>query len=251
MARTDAATQLTEQHRQLQLQVRSQALRDFAVLWPIWKVGDDASFGALVAATLPLVRVYNRMSSGIATGYYRQFRSAEEIAGPATPRPAPGIEDGRVTTSLYVTGRTAEAKARSAGQNAAGARNTALVRASGAVTRHVLQGGRDALIRSVDADPEARGWARVTDTEPCAFCAMLAGRGPVYKTEQTAAFEAHDHCSCIPEPVYPGADWPGRGREFADLYKTATRDAHKAGELKRGTSNDLLNAFRRAYEHQR
>lgn len=39
------------------------------------------------------------------------------------------------------------------------------------------------------------GYARVLAGEVnCAFCAMLASRGAVYKTEQTAGFEAHDNC---------------------------------------------------------
>lgn len=248
MARTDAATALTGEHQQAQTRLRAQALRDYVRLWPIWHIGDDPSFASLVTATLPLIRVYHRLSATLAGAYYQTFRGAEDAAGQATPRLAPAIAEAHITASLYATGQVATDRALRAGRPPEEARKAALVRTSGAVTRHVLQGGRDTLLESIAADPQSLGWARVTDAAPCAFCALLAGRGPVYKTEHTAEFQAHDHCACLVEPVYPGAAWPGRAREFRKMYDQAVREAGTAGELDRGTSNDLLNAFRRAYE---
>ncbi|WP_279020462.1 hypothetical protein [Mobiluncus mulieris] len=38
----------------------------------------------------------------------------------------------------------------------------------------------------------------------CDFCLMLASRGPVYGSSETAGGEGnkyHDHCDCIPVPV--------------------------------------------------
>lgn len=239
MARTPEGTAATEEHRLAQVQIRAMALRDFALLWPLWKPGDDSTYAHLVAATLPLVRAYNRLSSSIAAGYYSRFREAEGITGAAPGVVGQAPDDALVTTSLYVTGQVAADRAKRAGKTPAQARQTALVGVSGAVTRHVLAGGRDTLLESVAADPEAQGWARVTDGDPCYFCALLASRGPVYKDRSTAAFEAHDHCACMAEPVYPGAEWPGRAREFAALYREATRG-----------QSDLRNAFRRAYEHR-
>jgi len=59
--------------------------------------------------------------------------------------------------------------------------------------------------------------ARVASANSCAFCAMLASRGPVYK-EETVDFEAHDHCTCGSEPVYEGAEWPPNSKEYQDLW---------------------------------
>ncbi len=246
MARTEQGATLTEQHRRAQLQVRAQALRDFTRLWPIWKPDEASTFGLLVTATVPLVRAYHRISASVAASYYGEFRAEENPAGAATPRLAGYVPQAQVAASLYATGQVMTRKALLGGQPVEQARETALVRTSGAVTRLVLAGGRNTLLRSVAADPTALGWARVTDSNPCAFCAMLASRGPVYKTEQSASFRAHDHCSCTVEPFYRGSDWPGRAREFRDLYNQAVRDASAAGELDKGTSNDLLNAFRRS-----
>lgn len=247
MSVTDTAAALTAQFRVAQMQLRARALRDFLKLWPIWHADDSATFGLLVTATLPLVRTYRDLSATLAASYYEAFRTAEGITGVATPRITAALTDAQLTTSLYVTGQVAEQKAMLAGQTLDEARNTALLRTSGALTRYVLQGGRDTMLASVQADKQALGWARVTDGKPCAFCAMLAGRGPVYKSDETADFRAHDHCGCVAEPFYKGSSWPGRAREFNGLYNQAIREATASGELDRGTENDQLNAFRRFY----
>jgi hypothetical protein len=143
------------------------------------------------------------------------------------------------------------ASALDAGRPPEQAKETALTRTSGSISRHVLNGGRETILRSVAEDREALGWGRVTDGDPCAFCAMLAGRGPVYQ-EDTVGFEAHDECGCGAEPVYyRDAPWPGRSREFHDMYNEALLQARQDGTMATGTSNDLLNTFRRFYDRQR
>lgn len=245
MARTEAGRHLTEQHRLGQLQVRSRALRDYLQLWPIWK-GDEESFAQLVLATIVLVRAYYGLSASLAAGYFQSFRLVERAPGAAATRLAGPIDERKVATALMVTGRDGLREAIAASQPPDEARAAALSRSSGSVTRQVLSGGRETILRSVAEDKEALGWGRVTDGDPCSFCAMLAGRGPVYKAD-TVDFQAHDHCGCGAEPVYSGSEWPGRAREFHDIYNEAILQAREAGELIRGTSNDLLNAFRRFY----
>lgn len=250
MARTPAGKALTEQHYQAQLRIRALALRDFTRLWPLW-TGDAASFQRLVQAAVVLVRANYQLSSGLSAAYFQAFRTAEEPGGHADARLAdpmgPEAED-RLVSSLYATGKFSVERALAAGKSAEVARQTALTTTSGTGTRNVLNGGRGTLLRSIGADPKAEGWARVTSGSPCAFCALLASRGPVYLTEDTAEFQAHDHCSCTAEGSYWDSEWPGRAREFHDLYNEATLEAHEVGNLDRGTSNDLLNAFRRRYE---
>ena len=83
--------------------------------------------------------------------------------------------------------------------------------------------------------------ARVTDGAPCAFCAMLAGRGAVYHSTETASVPRARRCGCGSELVY-GDDYkiPGRAQEFADLYAEATKDAGDGTKAK-------IAAFRKAY----
>lgn len=246
MAQTEQAATLTEQHQQMQARISARALKAFMVLWPLW-AGDESSFGRLVTAAMPLVRVHNQMSAAAAAAYYKAFRTAEQIAGVATPVSAGPVDVQQIVKSMFVTGNVMTRNALAAGRTPTEARQAALTRVSGAVTRHVLDGGRDAVLNSVAADKQALGWARVTDGNPCYFCLALASRGAVYKTEQTASFEAHDHCGCTAEVVYEGAPMPPLTAQWKSIYNAAQRDALASGDLQHGenSSKARLNAVRR------
>jgi len=234
MVVADQAT-LTEQHRQAQLTIRAQALRDFAAVWPIW-TGDEESFRAFVTAVVVLVRAYRQISAAAAAAYFDEFRLAASVEGSAVPALAAAIDEAQVIASLFVTGRDGIRKALAAGKSASEARATVFVRTSGAVTRHVVNGGRQTLIDSVQNDPEALGWARITDGDPCYFCLTLASRGAVYKTEQTASFEAHDHCGCTVIPVYKGTEIPGLAK-WREIYNAAQNAAEADGTLMPGENS--------------
>lgn len=99
--------------------------------------------------------------------------------------------------------------------------------------RHVVQAGRDAVLDAASEDPQAVGFARVpSGAETCAFCLMLASRGAVYKSEQTARFKDgtrdpyHNNCDCVIVPVFVRNRWDGRER--ADEAKRIYDEAQKA-----------------------
>jgi hypothetical protein len=247
MARTEEAAALSERHRLVQLGIRAQALRDFSRLWPLWTPTDSRSFADLVTATTTLVRAYHPISAGVAASYFTAFRSAESVDGAAMPVLAATPADAMVAASLYATGETATRKAIDAGRPSSDAMQAAFVRTSGAVSRHILDGGRNTILQSVERDEQALGWARVTDGDPCYFCLTLAARGPVYKSEQSADFQAHDHCGCAAEAFYRGSAWPGRAREFRDTYEAAQQYGLDEGLLQPGENSSAarLNAVRR------
>jgi hypothetical protein len=199
MARTGAGALLTAQHRQGQLAIRARAIQDFIRLWPLWR-GDRHSFGDLVTATIPLIRVHHQISSSLAAGYYSALRRAEGAAGAFTPQLAGPVERGRVVSSLYVTGEVMTGKAFAAGFSPQAAKQAALTRVSGAVGRHVLAGGRDTVVLSSGRDKRAKGWTRIVGDAGCDFCEMLTGN--LYRGQDTAEFEAHDHCGCSGEPAF-------------------------------------------------
>lgn len=74
------------------------------------------------------------------------------------------------------------------------------------------------------------GWARIlTGRESCGFCAMLASRGPVYRSEATASSTAggrafHRNCDCITRAIFQGRDWEGRAEyeRLEQLWNTST-----------------------------
>lgn len=77
--------------------------------------------------------------------------------------------------------------------------------------RIVKSRGRIAIEQSLAADPARPRFARVPQgAMTCQFCAMLASRGAVYESEQSAGaggHEYHDHCDCEAVPVF-GTDLP-------------------------------------------
>lgn len=250
MARTEAGATLTETHRRGQLQLRARALRDFALLWPLW-TGDERSFQRLLAASMPLIRGYHDRSSGLATGYYEAFRTAERVAGPAAPRPAPQLDEEVVRGTLHYVGADMTRRAVLAGYSPQAAMQTALVRTSGTVTRFTMQGGRDAVLLSSAEDRQARGWARVTGGDSCPFCLTLASRGAAYLSESTAEFQAHDHCSCAAEVQYDGAALPESSRRARETYEAAQRWAREnPDQAASGTANDALTNLRRYVNRQ-
>jgi len=112
----------------------------------------------------------------------------------------------------------------------------------GASTRMVMMGGRDTVAHAVLIDPIAEGWERVIEPGACGFCAMLAGRGAVYK-EDTVKFRAHDHCHCIARAVFRGQE--SVNGDISDEWgkataghrgKAAIREWNKYWESKNGGS---------------
>lgn len=245
MAATAAGARLTEAHRAEQAQVQDGFLAEFLAIWTLLNQDDPEQSGdAWVRAVMSLMRQFRRRSVELADEYYRAFRLAELSSDDHWDPPAALDDvaelDAAAKRSLELMGPLNVANRRRRLQPADRISANVLVQASGSAARHVANGGRAVVLRDVAQDEKALGWARVTRDNPCAFCAMLASRGPVYKTRQQAGFQPHDHCRCYPEPVFTrDAPWPGRGREFQELWYSATSGY---------SGRDAINAFRRAHE---
>jgi hypothetical protein len=161
--------------------------------------------------------------------------------------------DRAAQVSLAVTGPVGQKSKAARGKPLDRARDESFVDAAGAASRHVLTGGRQSLLTLLDRDPQSVGWIRVTDGDPCAFCAMLASRGIVFsrgsfkrsnaKFDGPGTVKVHDNCACTIEPVYSkNTQWPGRAREFRKMWDDHIKDNY-SGE-------NAIRAFRRLYEQQ-
>lgn len=107
----------------------------------------------------------------------------------------------------------------------------------------VMDAGRNELIAAIEGDREAHGWARVTKPGACAFCLMLATRGPVYLAKQTASFEAHKSCHCTVQPLFGNHyEAPAHVREALALWRDSTSGL---------SGKAAIRAFRRAVDAQR
>lgn len=99
-------------------------------------------------------------------------------------------------------------------------------RVARALARHAEQPARD-LVAVTAESIEGGAWQRVlTGARSCAFCAMLASRGPIYESHKTAEHGPgkvmrggveidvyHDGCDCLVIFVPAGLkDWEGRAQ---------------------------------------
>lgn len=234
MAITAAGARVTAAHYRLQVQLRAGVLRDLARLWPLFDPTDFATFDAF--AQLAAVLVVNgwQTSAGLATSYLSTFAKAERQA-PMRAVLAPALERDVAAESLRATGLVGVLNARRSGFSLESAKAAGWVRLAGSATSLVLGGGRETVAESIKASQGVTRWQRVTSGEPCAFCAMLASRGPVYGED--ADFEAHDHCSCTSEPAFSGSKPTAEAERFRDQWDRATEGF---------SGNDALNAFRTA-----
>jgi hypothetical protein len=135
------------------------------------------------------------------------------------------------------------------GRTASTAQSEGLRKFQGIMRRQVLSGGRQLIDETTGADSQAIGWRRVSDGNPCAFCAMLCSRGPVYRSADKAGdptagsgLRYHGHCGCTAEIVY--GEWKPSQQEqgFIDDYNKAAQEANAAGLAR--TQNSVLPRLR-------
>lgn len=224
MARTSAGADLTAAQRRRQIALRALVLREMTTLWGTWSPGDVAGFDRYARLATTLLAARHEQSAGLALGYARAFRVAEGVGTRelAVPLPARLTLDD-VRPSLLVTALGSYRRAVKAGLSPQAAARQGLVGSLGTAGRLTMNGGRSALVAATDADPRATGWVRVTSGSPCAFCTMLASRGPAYRSQRTADFEAHDHCGCTVEVAYEGSALPPSTAAAQRRYIEATK----------------------------
>ena len=238
MAADPRAARLTETHRQTQARLSAALTAQVLAAWALLDPDDlDSTTEPWLRVMRPLVVAARRQSAALAATYLTTFRALElgTLTGARTVL-ADAVDPKALATSLIVTGPVAIRAARHAGRLTTAVEN-AQAGVARAAMRHALNGGRETITASVEADPQARGWARATSGKTCAFCSMLAGRGAVYKGEDTADFKSHDGCNCSAEPVYrKDAPLPAGSARHAELYQQAKAEAD---------GGDVLNSLRR------
>lgn len=164
----------------------------------------DRGWASLLAELIALIRGGRAVSERLAMEFYRYLRDLEAAEGEPPEQPdIPFPTDAVVGSMIYTGPRMARAMLKRGDRRDVPARVGVMVGRS--AMRHTLNGGRAALQASVEDDEAAWGWARITDGDPCEFCRMLATRGPVYKSRQTAGEginRYHDGCGCSIVPVF-------------------------------------------------
>lgn len=248
MALTAEGAALTEAHRLAQLAIAAQADLVARALWSRLDIDNlDRSTPAWLGANVAAARRFFTESTSLASEYMAQYREAElgTSSGP-TVRPQFNTAEQRRTLQLAGPVRVKLLVKRGSSGDSAGAK--ALTKYSGIMRRQTLSGGRMLVDESTSADQRAIGWRRVTNGNPCAFCAMLASRGPVYGSKARAeqiggnGLRYHGHCGCTAETVY--GEWiPTEAEQrYIDEYEKAAQEANDAGQSR--TQSTVLYRMR-------
>lgn len=232
---------LTELHRLAQARLGARTAQAMLDTWAVLDVADlDGTFPAWLRTVTPVVGAARAESARLAGQYMTLARQSADVPGRGPLVLADQVPVDQLTASLLVTGPGAVKSALARGVVLERAVDVARARAAAAGMRHALNGGRDTVVGSVKRDRRAVGWARATSGSACHFCRMLAGRGPVYKSQESASFPAHDGCHCSAAAVWSREDpWPAGAVQSKALWEQSTQGLSGA---------DARRAFRRAVE---
>lgn len=75
---------------------------------------------------------------------------------------------------------------------------------AGDFANHVMRSGKDTVVEISQQSSVFVGFSRSVSGNACDFCMMLATKDN-FKNEESASFDAHRSCGCVPEPVT--SDW--------------------------------------------
>lgn len=231
MALTAEGRELTEAHRLLQLGIAARAAGVSKSLWRRLRVSDlDGSMASWMPAQLSAWKLFYEQSQDAAGEYITAYQAAEIGATSKIVQSAFNVPEMR--NAALLAGPVRVKMLIKKGATADEAHSKAFTKFSGIARRQVMSGGRLAVAKTGGADQRAVGWRRVTDGNPCTFCAMLAGRGPIYSSKQRAdsiggtGLEYHGHCGCTAEIVY--GEWKPNDAE--QLYMAEYEKAAKQAE---------------------
>lgn len=241
MATTSKGRDLTEEHRQYQIRLAERIAGRIGAMFA--KLVDwsriDETVGVFAAeAALEIMRG-RELSRAASVDYLVDFQKVEapDAAPPIEEPDDEAFEDivGELIRSTRGYLKTLSRKGDSEAEGMS--KGTQMVRAK--ATRMVADGGRRVIENEVRRGNGPLGYARVTDNDPCPFCAMLASRGVYYGGEESPGallyrsdsfeesnkrfsgdgrFKVHDGCCCTLEPVYMRGGkvtLPGDGNRLA------------------------------------
>lgn len=182
------------------------------------------------------IQAGTRQGRALTARYLNRYAQAEDIDLPSLPPVRPIGRQDAVRTAFYsgpVRAKTLIRRGISGEQAVAEMRDWA---AQWGRTR-VESTSRDYVIQS--ARRTRLKCRRVVLGKTCAFCSMLAARGPVY-TEDTVTFRAHRCCDCTWEICKETPnEWLKRSATSHELrvnaaYQEAAANIHASGEALSG-----------------
>lgn len=249
MARTAEGRRLTDADRAGANARAEVVARRAARVWDRLADPDDidAARGLLVSQVTAESVAVARAQREHTGRYLRRFMEAE--GGGQITVATPMIDPARVARDVTLAGPASYKAARARGYDQQAALALARTRVS-LTARGVVLGAQRRTVTGTARANRGR-WRRVTDGHPCAFCAMLATRGPVY-AEDTVDFVAHGGCGCTAEMcLYDVEEWVAEYATDTELawinaYFDAAETADRHGQSrvapvrKKGRGEDTI-----------
>lgn len=200
------------------------AQRDVAlVARTVTNLAPAQATAALAVEIPPLIQAWGDVSATVSTDWYAGVRIGQP--GTYTPTAAPSAPfeqtEGMVRWAVSPIWESLDWDA-------------ALRDLMSGSGRLVRQPSRDSIEQSSWDDPASGAWVRVPRATACPFCLMLASRGAVYRSAESAGATRgfHDHCRCSVSPVFDvDADVPEFNKALAREWRDVTageRDQFKA-----------------------
>jgi|SRR5919205_1910193 hypothetical protein len=204
--------------------IRTLALRDLERLWRQLDPTRPLDVRAALEEVLPLlVAQYGEIAATAAADFYDSLREQAGVAGRFVAEMADPVD------AEVVRARARWAIDPLFGQTDADA---ALGRLTQVTDELSLQPGRDTIAHSSGRDPAKARWARVPVGKTCAFCLMIASRGAVFRSAESAGRgrKYHGDCDCTPTPMWDGDAYPDGYDPDALLqtYMSATKAAESS-----------------------
>lgn len=280
---------LADRHAKDQETIADNLAVAFFPLWQIMRFNDlDASSARFAEAAVPIVETSFLQSQRLATAFNANVRFVDLVFEipllfdvPDVQRPTGvGVDSFRVpdlrvggaeqrTVPLQQFDRADVVKTLVIESNYMTKRampgpeeeimRAASVRTAGAAIRESLNGGRGVTDRVLRTDRRVKGFARVTDSNPCPLCAVLAARGAVYSKGSfinsdkeylphpdgardtpegwTNVAKVHDNCRCQLRPVYTTLDgMDAAAKHYKYLWDEFVKN-------RRGTRKQRFNWF--------
>lgn len=236
MASTVEGRALTEANRIEQLAVAARAVVVSRALWEQLDPFDiDRSVERWMPAQLATFQRFHAESQALTASYLSEYRVAE-IGADAGPIVAPKFPTAEMRNAALLAGPVRVKLLVGRGETPGSAHAKAFTKFSGIARRQVMSGGRMMIDATAKSDTRAIGWRRVSDGNPCTFCAMLCSRGPIYASQERAetvggsGLQYHGHCGCTAEILY--SEWiPNEAeRGYIEDYEKAAREAEADGQ---------------------
>jgi hypothetical protein len=249
---------LAEAARRAQLEIRRQMLADVARLWPVLNFQHpDRTWPGWLRAMSAVLGRYHGQSAQAGGLYYRAARQAAlgDPGDVSLVKLAAAPADQWVTRALgYSAVGVYRKQTVDLGRAPDVAARAALTQTLGTSARIVQDGSRTTVVQSVHADDKAVGWYRITDGDPCAFCALMASRGIAYKDGKTAGrnanrrfegegeFKFHNDCGCTSAPAFSrDQELPAISREADRIYRSGNASLADFRKAWRGRATASTN----------